>query len=388
MKRPAVLLAVVFAFALAAMVVRSQLRKRQLSEQGAAVEPAAMAATYHRGAPPCVRYPPAPTDPVTAYAATAKRLDEAGVDSDQLADLVGHFVTTHREREQQHHDQDSVEEYLAQLAAQQRDPLEKLSFWLQRDLLRDKLQAIVGDASGSLAEHERRGQERWAKLSPAQQRVLSEVDEATPLHLEVSGLVKVLDHLKPATTRRRAKALAERAKAARAQRPEFPVRLEDLSLTDAQRLDAWSQAFTLSAVGSTIEVRSPGADDADEGDDIVESVTDEAAAPTGVDPCGALGSTFVLKRSELPTRLEPGTRVVPAVKEGKPVGLKVFGLTHGSTGEKAGLCNGDVVLFVDGLDVSSPDKALAAWRKVKDARRVVLTVERRGVEGELTVELR
>lgn len=386
-KRPALLLLVVFMVGLTGYGVRRHLRKRQLVEQGKSVAPAAMAATYHRGAPPCLRYPPEADEPTTVFTAAAARLDEAGVESTDLSDVVGHFLIVHREREAGLHEQSSVDEYLAQLEEQQTDPVAKVAFWLQRDLLRERLEKLVGEASRAVVEHEVQGEERWRALPEASRRALSALDEETPLLLEVSRLLRLREALRPLMTRRRAKALVARAQAALQARPEFPVRLGELQLKESERTDAWGRDFELSAVGATVEVRSPGDDEHSGDDDVVERAGADAAEAER-SPCGALGSTFLLRRSELPAELDPGTHLIPAVKNGRAAGFKLFGVKKGSVAERVGLCNGDVLHAVNGVELSTPEKAFDTYRRVKAAKQVVLTLERRGVEGELTIDLR
>ena len=111
----------------------------------------------------------------------------------------------------------------------------------------------------------------WASLAPEQRTTLQALDAEHPLHLEVSGVLRVLSPLKVLTSHRRAKAIVELARAAKRKRPEFPVRLEDLALPEPKRTDAWGNAFVLSAATDVIEVRSPGPDDASPDDDVVET---------------------------------------------------------------------------------------------------------------------
>lgn len=385
-KRSIVLLLVALGVGLVAFGVRAQLRKRQLVDQGKAVAPEAMAARFHRGEGPCLRYPSESTEPFETIITTAGRIDAAGVSTEELAGVLGHFLVVHRERESQLHERSSVDEYLDQLGEQQAGPLANVAFWLQRDLLRERLEKVVGDANGTIVEHEVRGEERWRALPLAKQQALSALDAEAPLMLDVSRLVRVHDALRPLTTRRLAKALVEKARVAQAARPGFPVRLEDLQLDEAARTDAWGRPFELSAVGSTIEVRSLGDDDRAEADDIVERAGDGDAP---VEPaCGSLGATFVLRRNELPAKLDPSAHLVPVMRGGRATGLRLLGITKGSLPERAGLCNGDVLRFVNGVELTAPDKAGELYQRVKGARQVVLTLERRGVEGEVTVELR
>lgn len=391
MKRPAtILLALLFLFAAVTFIVRAQLRKRQLLEQRADLDPDTMAAKFHTGERPCLRYPPEATkETPDAYAASAKRLDEAGVQADQLADVLGHFLTVHREREARSHTQSSVDEYLSQLESQQADPLGKLTFWVQQELLRDKLEKIVNGAATTLEDHERRGALMWKSLSEPQRTAFNELETRVPLHLEISGLLRVMEQLKPLTTRRRAKELMALVVEKKKARPDFPVRLEDLGLPEEKTVDAWSQSFIVAAAGDTIEVRSLGANDLTDSDDLVEVTVVEGASFTEPKPaaCGALGGTLVVRRSDFGERLDP-MNVVPEFTNGVMRGFKVLTLKPGSPAAKLGLCNGDLVRSANGLSFENPSAALDTYSKLKAAPNIVLVVERAGVEGTITLDVR
>lgn len=391
MKRPAaVLLAVLFLFGAVTFVVRAQLRKRQLLEQRADLDPDTMAAKFHSGERPCLRYPPEPKDEPEAYAASAKRLDDVGVEADQLADVLGHFLTVHREREARSHTLSSVDEYLSQLESQQTDPLGKLTFWIQRELLHDKLDKVLNGATTTLEDHERRGVFMWKALSQEQRTAFDELDTKVPLHLEVSGLVRVLRELKPLTTRRRAKAVLALVVEKKKARPEFPVRLEDLGLPEVKTVDAWSQSFVVTAVGDTIEVRSPGADDLTDGDDIVERTVIDGASFTEPRPapCGALGGTLVVHRADFGDHLDPMKHLMPELAGGVMRGFKVLEVKPGSPPDRAGLCTNDLLRSANGFSFEDPSATLDAFAKLRSANRIVLAVERAGVGGTITLDVR
>lgn len=71
-------------------------------------------------------------------------------------------------------------------------------------------------------------------------------------------------------------------------------------------------------------------------------------------------------------------RVVPAFKDSRPVGFKLFSIREDSFYSRLGLRNGDVLQRINGLDLDSPDKALEAFTKLRDARRIELDIERGG----------
>ncbi|MDI1436167.1 hypothetical protein [Polyangium sorediatum] len=71
-------------------------------------------------------------------------------------------------------------------------------------------------------------------------------------------------------------------------------------------------------------------------------------------------------------------RFVPAQKDGKIVGLKLFGIRSRSMLATLGLQNGDLVLDLGGYALTSPDLALEAYSKLRGAKKVEMTLERRG----------
>jgi len=71
-------------------------------------------------------------------------------------------------------------------------------------------------------------------------------------------------------------------------------------------------------------------------------------------------------------------RIVPHLVEGKPEGFKLFAIRPNSFYSKLGLQNGDVILKINGIALSSPDNALEAYTKLRDAKELTLDILRRG----------
>lgn len=71
-------------------------------------------------------------------------------------------------------------------------------------------------------------------------------------------------------------------------------------------------------------------------------------------------------------------RIVPSFKNGKANGFKLFSIKPGSIYQKIGLQNGDVIQKINGYEMSSPDKALEIYQKLKDATSVTIDLQRRG----------
>ena len=81
-------------------------------------------------------------------------------------------------------------------------------------------------------------------------------------------------------------------------------------------------------------------------------------------------------------------RVVPAFVAGKPEGFKLFAIREGTGFARIGLCNGDVVHSVDGLDLKSPERALEVYSHVKEASHLEIALTRRGAPLTLTLDFK
>lgn len=92
-----------------------------------------------------------------------------------------------------------------------------------------------------------------------------------------------------------------------------------------------------------------------------------------------LGNTSALAMS---------ARFVPSIKDGKPNGFKVFAIRPGSVFAKIGMQNADLIKTINGLDMSSPDKALEAYTKLKSASHLTMQLERRGENITLDYQIR
>jgi general secretion pathway protein C len=78
------------------------------------------------------------------------------------------------------------------------------------------------------------------------------------------------------------------------------------------------------------------------------------------------------------SQLATEARVVPAFEGGKPVGFKLFSIKPGSLYSKIGLQNGDVINRINGYEMSSPEKGLEVYQKLKDSANITVDVKRRG----------
>jgi general secretion pathway protein C len=79
-----------------------------------------------------------------------------------------------------------------------------------------------------------------------------------------------------------------------------------------------------------------------------------------------------------PMAIAKGARVIPATKNGIAVGFKLYAIRKGSVWERLGFANGDTIKSVNGMDVSSADKALEVYTKLREAKTLTIDIERRG----------
>ena len=71
-------------------------------------------------------------------------------------------------------------------------------------------------------------------------------------------------------------------------------------------------------------------------------------------------------------------RIVPAIQSGRPAGFRIYAIRPCSLLDRLGLRNGDRVKSVNGVDLASPERALAAYQGLRQASDVVIQLERRG----------
>lgn len=88
------------------------------------------------------------------------------------------------------------------------------------------------------------------------------------------------------------------------------------------------------------------------------------------------------------TALATSARFVPWIKDGKPSGFKLYNIRQNSIFSKIGMQNADLIKTINGLDMSTPDKALEAYTKLKSASHLTVTVERGGQNVTLDYQIR
>ena len=90
---------------------------------------------------------------------------------------------------------------------------------------------------------------------------------------------------------------------------------------------------------------------------------------------------------ESPACMMRQARIVPYMQDGKVTGFKLFAIRPNTLYSKLGLKNGDVILKVNGVAMTSPESALQVYQGVKDAKTVSMDIVRRGKPKTLKFEI-
>ncbi|HEX7704779.1 MAG TPA: hypothetical protein VF403_28760, partial [Kofleriaceae bacterium] len=75
-------------------------------------------------------------------------------------------------------------------------------------------------------------------------------------------------------------------------------------------------------------------------------------------------------------------------KDGKPDGFKLYAIRPSSVYAKLGLQNGDTLQSINGFDLTSADKALEVYTKLREATSLQVSVTRRGKQEQLSYTIR
>jgi general secretion pathway protein C len=84
-----------------------------------------------------------------------------------------------------------------------------------------------------------------------------------------------------------------------------------------------------------------------------------------------LGNMSLLSRS---------ARIVPEIRDGKAAGFRLYSVRPDGPFALIGMQNGDVISSINGLEITSPEKALEVYAKLKSASHLSLGLERNGAK--------
>ena len=82
-----------------------------------------------------------------------------------------------------------------------------------------------------------------------------------------------------------------------------------------------------------------------------------------------------------------GVRVVPVLRCGAPAGVRLYAIRPGSLYARLGLQNGDEVVRVDGIPLTSPDRALEAYARARLRRTVTVDLRRQKMPIEIVYQI-
>lgn len=88
--------------------------------------------------------------------------------------------------------------------------------------------------------------------------------------------------------------------------------------------------------------------------------------------------SVVDKILENQSQLMRSARIVPEQKDGKVVGVRLFGIRPDTLLGTLGLQNGDRLETINGFNMSSPEKALEAYARLRTSEKLQVQVTRRG----------
>jgi general secretion pathway protein C len=77
-------------------------------------------------------------------------------------------------------------------------------------------------------------------------------------------------------------------------------------------------------------------------------------------------------------QLMRSARIVPEQKDGKTVGIRLFGIRQDTLLGTLGMQNGDRLEKINGFDMASPEKALEAYARLRTATSLTVDLTRRG----------
>ena len=88
--------------------------------------------------------------------------------------------------------------------------------------------------------------------------------------------------------------------------------------------------------------------------------------------------SVVDKILENQAELMKSARIVPETKDGKVLGIRLFGIRPDTLLGTLGLQNGDRLESINGFNMGSPEKALEAYARLRTASQLDVSVNRRG----------
>jgi S1-C subfamily serine protease len=89
-----------------------------------------------------------------------------------------------------------------------------------------------------------------------------------------------------------------------------------------------------------------------------------------------------------PMSFATSVRAVPAVKNGKPDGFKLYAIRPSSLFARLGFENGDTINAINGHELTSADKVLETYTKLRTASELAIDLTRRGHNMSLEISIK
>jgi type II secretion system protein C len=127
-------------------------------------------------------------------------------------------------------------------------------------------------------------------------------------------------------------------------------------------------------------------DDKPKDDRVIEGA-EESINCSSEDAC-TVDRAFVESLMANPAQLAKQARIVPSQKDGETQGYKLYGIRRGTIPKLLGFKNGDMLKAVNGEDLTSVDKAMGLYTKLRRASNLSVTIERKGkaITKEITIQ--
>ena len=81
-------------------------------------------------------------------------------------------------------------------------------------------------------------------------------------------------------------------------------------------------------------------------------------------------------------------RVIPYTVDGRLVGYRIFSIRPGSIYSRIGLKNGDIVQRVNGVTLTTPEKAYLLFQQLRNEARITIDILRAGRKVTIPIEIR
>jgi general secretion pathway protein C len=119
---------------------------------------------------------------------------------------------------------------------------------------------------------------------------------------------------------------------------------------------------------------------------------DEQSIASGIEVNGenerTVSRSIVDEALANPTKFARSVRVRPYMKDGETKGFRLRRIEKGSPLELLGAQRGDIIHSVNGVELTSVDKALAAYQSLRTESKLTFSITRRGKPSELVINIK